>query len=312
MAKGVPWSFRHSRRLRRPPAKELRHTTLVAASDRDDRATIAAIAILAFAFADIGHEVIGHGVGFLLAGGKAAVLTSTRLIETQRLGDRGSDIFDLGGPLGNLLFGAAPWIAQRWLRGPAPRFRLLLWLAMAFSLFWAFGYLIFCGVFSRGDWLALIRGLPYQWAWRILFVVIGLVLYRAAVRLAASELRWIVRLADRDAPARVRRLVLISYIAGGTIACAGAAFDPRGAVEMLNSGALSSFGAAAGLLLIPSLVSTFQPQLGTGHGGASGHLIHRSAAWIVFAAVMSILYIGVLGPGLIRLGTVAAAQNRTL
>jgi hypothetical protein len=251
----------------------------------DDLFTVASLASIAFIVADIAHEVIGHGVGFLLAGGHSGILTTTRLIESQRLGDRGGDIFDLGGPFGNLLFAALPWLALRVLPPAVPRLRLLLWLVMAFSLFWAFAYLMFCGVVARGDWFALIRAAPNQWIWRIVFIALGFLLYRASINLLATELHWI------DSPSRARRLLLTSYIAGGVIACAGAALDPRGPFEILNSGALSSFGAAIGLLQIPSRI----PPSATSQ---ANHAIERSVGWIVSAAAFSIFYILLLGPGI--------------
>lgn len=81
--------------------------------------------------------------------------------------------------------------------------------------------------------------------------------------------------------------LLTAYIAGGLIATAGAAFDPWGPMEMLNSGALSSFGAAAGLLWVPRWFSA---------PGATG--ITRNYPWIVGAGLVSVLYIFVLGPGI--------------
>jgi hypothetical protein len=259
----------------------------------DDRTTLVSIAVLAFVFADVAHEVLGHGLGFLLAGGRSGIFTTTRLIETRRLGDFGSTLFDLGGPLGNLLFAALPWLGQRLLRRPAPRLRLFLWLLMAFSLFWGVGYVIYSGVGARGDWFALIRGMPYLWLWRILFVVAGLALYRASILLVTSELRWIISADDENRHFRVRRLVLLSYFAGGLIACAGAALDPRGSIEMWNSGAFSSFASAIGLLWVPQLF----PLLGEERATVAG-LISRSLAWILGAMAVSIFYIAVLGPGI--------------
>jgi hypothetical protein len=259
----------------------------------DDRMTIAAIAILAFVLADVAHEVFGHGIGFLIAGGRSCILTTTRLIETQRLGDRGGDIFDLGGPFGNLVFAGTPCLAQRLLQRPASGLRLLLWLLMTFNLFWVFGYIIFSGVFARGDWFALIRGMLYLWLWRILFVGAGIVLYRGSMRLVASELRWIVSTSDTNWQFRVRRLVRTSYVAGGLIACAGAALDPRGAIEMLNSGALTSFAAAVGLFEIPRLFPVSGRERATAH-----RIVDRNLGWVLAAAAVSVLYIAILGPGL--------------
>ena len=152
-----------------------------------------------------GHEVIGHGIGFLLAGGKSCILTTTRLIEEQRLGDLDRRIFDLGGALGNLAFAGIPWLAQRLLRRLAQHLRVLLWLLIAFSLFWGFGYLISCGVLARGDWFALVRGAKPAWLWRIVSVAIGIALYRRSMILVASELHWIVPTSDNEWPFRARK-----------------------------------------------------------------------------------------------------------
>jgi len=260
---------------------------------RDDAPTVIAIAILAFVLADVAHEVFGHGIGFLVAGGKSCILTTTRLIaDHPSLGDFRSRIFDLGGPFGNLAFAALAWLAQRLLKRPAPALRLLLWLLMAFSLFWGFGYLISCGVLARGDWFALIRGVTPVWLWRILFVAVGIVLYRGSMKLSAAELHRIVPASGTEWQFRVRRLVLISYLAGGLIACAGATFDPRGAIEMLNSGAASSFLAALGLLRTPRLFRGLPDK-----PVVSDSIVNRNHGWILAAAIVSIFYIAILGPG---------------
>ncbi|MGH9640661.1 MAG: hypothetical protein ACRD3Y_11405, partial [Bryobacteraceae bacterium] len=50
----------------------------------DDRTTLAALGVLAFALADVSHEALGHGLATLLVGGKAVLLT------TCYFGSRGS------------------------------------------------------------------------------------------------------------------------------------------------------------------------------------------------------------------------------
>ncbi len=264
-----------------------------AAPDSDDRTTIVAISVIAFVLADIAHEVLGHGLGFLIAGGRSGIFTTTRLMATQNLGDSGSKLFDLGGPAGNLLFAALPWLAQRGLRQPAPHLRLFLWLLMASSLFWGIGYVIFSGALARGDWFALIRDSSNLWIWRVLFVIVGIALYRASTRLVAAELHWIIPKSDPASRFRVRRLAWLSYIAGGLISCAGAALDPRGAMEILNSGALSGFASAVGLLWVPGLF----PLYGQEHDTA-GHAVSRGFAWIAAGLAVSVFYIAVLGPGI--------------
>jgi hypothetical protein len=260
----------------------------------DDAPTLVSVAILAFILADVAHEGFGHGLGFYLAGGQSSMLTTTRLIEWVKLGDPQWRIFDLGGPAGNVFFAGLAWIGQRWVRGRAPRLQLFLWLVMTFSLFWAFGYLIFCGVLGRGDWIALVEGTKYVWPGRLVFVVMGIALYRASISLAAREMRWIVPAHGTNVKSRLTRLVRICYISGGLIACAGAVLDPRGPMEILNSGALSSLGAAVGLLYVTNsflrLPEKYSP---------ADTFIPRDWPWIVAAAAGTIYYIAILGPGIL-------------
>jgi hypothetical protein len=261
----------------------------------DDAITVASIATLAFIFADIAHEGLGHGFGFYFAGGKSSMLTTTRLIEWIVLPDPQWRISDLGGPAGNLILALFAWLGLRFFRTRPVQLRFFLWLAMAFSLFWAIGYLIFCGVTGRGDWIALVAGTKYLIFGRVLFVLVGIALYRLSIRLIAKELFGIVPPVERETKARVWRLIWISYIFGGMIASAGAILDPRGGLEILKSGALSSFGAAAGLLAVPAIFS----RLPLGSAPPVEQSVSRHLAWVLAAAAASIYYIGILGPGIL-------------
>jgi hypothetical protein len=93
--------------------------------------------------------------------------------------------------------------------------------------------------------------------------------------------------------ARVRRIVVYSYLFGGIIASAGAILDPRGPMEILRSGALSSFAAAIGLLRVPSLYRSSPPAQ-----PASSAVLSRSLAWILAAILGSLSYILLLGRGI--------------
>jgi hypothetical protein len=260
---------------------------------RDDRWTVAAIAMLAFMLTDVGHEVLGHGIGYVLGGGHSWLSTTTRIVGDTRLPDPGWRILDLGGPAGNLLFAALGWLGQRLIRGSAPRIRLLCLLVLAFSLYWAFGYMIYCGVLGHGDWFALIDGAKLEWLWRVALCVVGIALYRATTFLVAAEFHWLVSANEHSSTSRVRHLATVSYLAGGVIACLGAMLDPHGPMEMLNSGAASSFLATLGLLRTPR----FFPRAPDRPVNSSAP-INRSVAWIVVSLAIAILYIVVLGRGL--------------
>jgi hypothetical protein len=262
-----------------------------ASSPRDDLWTVAAIAVLASVVANVAHETIGHGAGLLLAGGRSGLFTTTRLIVPTPVPDPAWRIFDLGGPAGNLAFAGLGWLGLRLLPAAQIRWRLYCWLLMAFSLFWAFGYLLFSGIAGRGDWLALLPG--HGWPGRVLLVIAGFLLYEASIHLCANSLGQMLDGSAADLQVRARRLVGIAWLAGGLIATAGPALDPRGALEMINSGALSSFAAAVGLLRIPRrLKAAASPPI------IRDTTIIRSGGWLAAALAASLFFIVVLGPGI--------------
>jgi hypothetical protein len=260
----------------------------------DDRITVASTAVLAYIVANIAHECAGHALGFYLAGGKSGMLTTTRLIEWVTLPDPQWRIFDLGGPAGNLAFAFLAWLIQRFVRQRPVQLRFFLWLVMAFSLFWAFGYMIFCGLTGRGDWMALTEGTKWLWPGRMLFVLLGLLLYRASIRLLGKELRWIIPPNDSNSNSRLTRLIWISYISGGLIACAGATLDPRGPMEILNSGALNSFGAAVGLFYVRGNFLRLANLPSVPEKPISWDL-----PWLLAAVAGTLYFIGILGPGIL-------------
>ena len=113
------------------------------------------------------------------------------------------------------------------------------------------------------------------------------------MRLCAHSLGGMLDGSQVDMQARARRLVGIAWLAGGLIATAGPALDPRGSLEMLNSGALSSFAAAVGLLRIPPRLKTLASP-----STVPDYTITRSTGWLASALVASLFFIAVLGPGI--------------
>jgi hypothetical protein len=263
------------------------------ATEEDDLISVAAFGVLAFISADLAHEVVGHGIGLLIAGGRSGILTTTRLIYESQLPSPNWRIFDIGGPAGNLIWAGICFLAQRSIRRTIPGPRLFLWTSMSFSLFWEFGYLMKCGVTGHGDGMALIEGFTPAWLWRALLFIIGLVLYRGAMSLSSSELHFVLSAATPQWRSRLVRLLLTLCIAGGLIACAGPIFDPRGRIEMLNSGALSGFASWVGLFAVPSLFPLHADQK-----LVAVTPVRRSIPVIVLAATASVLFVAILGQGI--------------
>ncbi len=262
-------------------------------SGSDDIVTVAAIGILAFISTDLAHEVVGHGIGLLIAGGRSGILTTTRLIHEPHLPSPGWRIFDIGGPAGNLIWAGLCFLAQRQIGRAVLALKLFLWATMSFSLSWEFGYLIKCGLTGQGDAMALTNGLTPGWLWRSLMFLVGVALYRWALRFISAEIHFVLSTNVAQWRSRLVRLLTTLCGAGGLIACAGPFFDPRGRLEMLNSGALTSFAAWVGLLAVPS----FFPLQADKDPIAVG-FVGRSIPLILLAAVASVLFVGVLGPGI--------------
>ncbi len=262
-------------------------------STEDSLATVAAIGALAFIVTDLAHEVIGHGIGLLLAGGREGTLTTTRLIYPAQLPAPFWRIFDLAGPIGNLCWTALCLTLQRLIRRPAPRWRLFLWTGAMLGLFWEFGYLMKCGLSGHGDSMALIEGLKPAGIWRALLFLAGLVLYRSAIRLLAAELHFVVHASETEWRPRVRRLLWTLYFATGLTACAGAVLDPRGMGEMLRSGAATSFVACLGLGLVPAFFQRYADK-----SISRDDFLRWNLPVIGFAVMIFLLFVLVLGPGI--------------
>ncbi len=267
------------------------HNPVTACSD--DLITVAAIGIVAFISTDIAHEVAGHGIGLLIAGGRSGIFTTTRLIHEPPLPAPGWRIFDIGGPAGNLIWAGACLLAQRRMSPAAPALRLFLWATMSFSLLWEFGYLMKCGLTGQGDAIALVSGLKPAGLWQALLFAIGLLWYVRSLSFINAELHFVVSAKEAGWRTRLVKLLRTLCGAGGLIACAGPVFDPRGRMEILNSGVLTSFASWVGLVRLPSRFPGY-PDKTNANSGSVG----RSLPLILLAVVASVCYVTILGPGI--------------
>ncbi len=257
-----------------------------AASPKDDKLTLIAISALACILQDVLHEGLGHGVTAWLSGAHRLTMSTVALqsdIETRWISANGT--------LVNLFFGAVFWLLLLNPRRYRPATRYFLVLAMAGNLFTGTGYFFFSGVANFGDWAAVIHGLEPYWAWRLALVVVGIASYYAAMMIVAAHLQ-----AFRGNGASAKRLRDVSwtpYFTDGILAGLGGLFNPAGLFYVIVSAMPSTLGANAGLLSLPSIMRRWNP---SGEGPAGP--VRRSIAWIVPAAIASLLFIFVLGRGL--------------
>jgi hypothetical protein len=250
--------------------------------------TVAAIAISATVITDFIHEGLGHG-GFCVATGAQPLVLST--VHFQCSAD--TRLIAAGGTLANLVFGAVFWAAARAVKRAAT-WRYFFWLLMTLNLFDAGGYFLFSGIGNFGDWAAVVAGWQPQWAWRVGLVALGTVTYFLLfVPLCLRELRPHI---GKDAEIRVsraRQLTVVPYLTGGVLSCAAGALNPVGPLLILVSAAAASFGGHSGLAWMWTLLQS--PRI------PSSELqmpeIERSPGWMVAAAVLALVFIAGLGPG---------------
>ena len=236
--------------------------------------TLGAIAAVAFIVACVTHEAIGHGGMCLVVGGRITRLTSVYFRCTN-----GGPLTDAAGPLMNLIVGAACWsLARR--RPLASLSRLFFVLAMAFNLFWGAGYFIFSAVTNNGDWAFVLRDLSLEprWLWRLLMGALGAVLYGCSTRAVAT-------LVPPGTP------LVWPYLVAGVVSCVAALFYAGPTLPAVREAARESFVSAMGLLFLAyrgSKQARASPPPG---------LVAYSNGWLLFSALVTILFFLVLGRG---------------
>ncbi|HEY1632543.1 MAG TPA: hypothetical protein VGF56_14600 [Rhizomicrobium sp.] len=249
---------------------------------RDDRITIAAIAILAMCVATVAHEAVGHGTACLLLGGRITQLTSVYFDCS-----RHNIWLPAAGPLGDLAAAALSWLLLRFVPLGNPKRRLFLAATMAFSLFWAAGYLLYSAVTGEGDNAIVARllfGAP-DWPWRIGLFVLGAALYRIGISATASALRPFAQ-----SRGRLRAVLLTTFLSGSIFAVIAAALYAPDRIASAIQGALE-IGAGS----LPLAVLAFRMP-----ANADPHeaWIVANPFWIAGAAILFTAFASSLGRGL--------------
>jgi hypothetical protein len=139
---------------------------------------------VAFIFACVAHEAMGHAGSCLLSGETVELLTSVYF-----RCHPGSAFVDAAGPLMNLLVAAVAWLALR-ARVWSPATGAFIALVVGFNAMWGAGYLPYSALTNVGDWTFLFadQGAWTIWARRILFAIAGVWLYSRTMRTIAPYL----------------------------------------------------------------------------------------------------------------------------
>ena len=248
-------------------------------AERNSKATIVSMAVVACGLAVLLHEGVGHGVTAWLRGEIPTELTSNHLSSV------GADKWvDAGGTLVNLVVGAMALTASPAV-GNRVNLRYFLWLLAAQNLLPGAGYFMFSGIFAFGDWQEVIRGLPNQAAWRVGMTIFGAALYVLVARLLAIEIRpYCVQRKTYNVVGR------LPYIAACLFSCVAGLFDPLGMKLFWVSTVPAAFGGSSGMLWLDSLIPRTPVE--------KEFVVQRQVGWWIFAAVFGVAYIAVLGRGI--------------
>jgi hypothetical protein len=260
-----------------------------------DLPTLVAIAVVAYALANLVHEGLGHGGACLLAGGRPVALSAIHFEEDPGSLDAAAHKWvAVGGTIANLVVGVLALVALRRSRSTSTAWRYFLWLLMTVNLLQAAGYWFFSGVGNVGDWAVVIADLAPRWAFRLGLAVLGGAAYWGAVVLSLGELVPFLG-AGAGQWRRAVPLTVIPYLAGGILYVAAGIPNPVGWLLVLISAAAASFGGTSGLAWMAQFLrneTRFPPH------ASEAPTIPRSIPWLAAAVAVALLFVGVLGPGI--------------
>jgi hypothetical protein len=252
--------------------------------------TVIAIAVVAYAASNVVHEALGHGGACLALGGRPLVLSSVHFdCGDNAMGTLARRGVAAAGTIANFIAGALALFAFK-MTNPRekPHTAHFLWLFTTLNLLTGAGYFVFSGVGDTGDWADVAASMSPV-LWRPAMAIFGGALYFLLARQSALWLGSLVG-SDERRRTRARALTMPAYIAGGVLFCVAGFFNPVGPILIAISAAAASFGGASGLLWLTQFLRSSRP-------AAEPVGLDRSRVWIVAGCIVSLVFVGILGPG---------------
>jgi hypothetical protein len=257
-----------------------------------DRFTVVAIAFIAYAGANIAHEIIGHCGMALVVGTKCTIISSTNIPLATFPPTWKYNIIVVAGCTANFVVALVSLVLLRRAGIANPALRYFLWLLMAVNLFLPSTYIAVAPIIRFGDSYILIQSLSGQIFWRLAVSLAGAAVLGISFWLCRKELGKLIGMGGRAGRAIGWELIVPAYIAGGVLTVTSALFSQLEAKIAQLEAAGGTFGLTIWLLLLPltiSRIATFE---------RSPLTMARSIVWILLGALTALIFIGVLGRGI--------------
>lgn len=256
-----------------------------------DRFTVIAIGVIAYALVNFCHEIIGHCTMAAIVGTKCTLISSTNIPLATLPPTWKYNIIVIAGSAANWTLGLVCLGLLRALR-TTPTLRYFLWLSMCVNLFLASTYMTVAPIIKYGDSYILIRDLPGELFWRSALVLAGGAICWFSFRLCRAELSRLIGFGGRGARSIAWELVAPAYVAGGIITVTSGLFSQLEFKIAQLQAAGGTFGLTVWLLLLPLVI----PEAPS--SAEHPFVVPRSIGWIVAGALVGLIFIGVLGPGI--------------
>ena len=256
-----------------------------------DVPTMIAVSTVAWALADVLHEIVGHGGAAALLGIPVrAVSTTTIFADWDQIQSMAEvRAIHASATVLNLVTGALALLALRSPRVTSPATRYFLWVFATISL-----VVVTLNLVAGADWSVVIEGLEPAGLWRAGVLAAGILV--AIVNHVLPLKLWLPNLRGRRAlQLKITATPVLVLLIVQTLSVLGSPFAavPRdsGTNALVSSWALTLFfGVWLALVnLVPVPRST---------APVESIRLPRSNAWLVVGLVVAVFFIGVLGPGL--------------
>lgn len=257
--------------------------------------TLIALSTVAWALADVLHEIVGHaGAAVLLGVPVRAVSTTTAYI----VGDQIHSLGDVrtihaAATVLNLVTGGLALLALRSRRVTSPAARYFLWLFATFSLI-----VVTLNLLVGSDLGEVIRGLEPRGLWRVGVLAVGMFVavvgYVLPLRLWMPDLRGNRRLQLKITAIPVAVLIVVQAL---SVARSPFVRQPWGS----GQNALATVVALSFFFGLWFALVNLVPRPRSTEPVASIRLT-RSKTWLAVGLIVFLIFVAVLGPGLGPLG----------